>query len=77
MIQLSPLSVNPTIWSNTLKQFVGNLPMNCLSVFDNFVKLALKGLIIRSDDPHEYFPFGSEKNLFESVNIRLPGEPKN
>ena len=51
--------------------------MNCLSVFDNFVKLALKGLIIRSDDPHEYFPFGSEKNLFESVNIRLPGEPKN
>ena len=51
--------------------------MNCLSVFDNFVKLALKGLIIRSDDPHEYFPFGSEKNLFESVNIRLSGEPKN
>ena len=21
-------------WSNTLKQFVGNLPTNCLSVFD-------------------------------------------
>ena len=31
-------------WSNTLKQFVGNLPMNCLSVFDHFVGLALKGL---------------------------------
>ena len=76
MIQLSPLSANPTKWSNTLKQFVGNLPTNCLSVFDNFVKLALKGLIITSDDPHEYFPFGSEKNLFESVNIRLPCEPK-
>ena len=28
----------------TLKQFVGNLPTNCLSVFDHFVKLALKGL---------------------------------
>ena len=41
---LTPLSVNPTKWSNPLKQFVGNLPKNCLSVFDHFVKLALKGL---------------------------------
>ena len=39
-----PLSAIPTKWSNTLKQFVSNLPMNCLSVFDHFVKLALKGL---------------------------------
>ena len=42
---LYPLSANPTKWSNTLKQFVGNLPTNCLSVFDHFVGLALKGLI--------------------------------
>ena len=41
---VNPLSANPTKWSNTLKQFVGNLPMNCLSVFDHFVKVALKGL---------------------------------
>ena len=41
----NPLSANPTKWSNTLKQFIGNLPMNCLSVFDHFVKLALKGII--------------------------------
>ena len=41
---LNPLSANPTKWSNTLKQFVGNLPTNCLSVFDHFVRLALKGL---------------------------------
>ena len=41
---LNPLSANPTKWSNKLKQFVGNLPTNCLSVFDHFVKLALKGL---------------------------------
>ena len=41
----NPLSANPTKWSNTLKQFVGKLPTNCLSVFDHFVKLALKGLI--------------------------------
>ena len=38
----NPLSANPTKWSNTLKQFVGKLPTNCLSVFDHFVKLALK-----------------------------------
>ena len=40
----NPLSANPTKWSNTLKQFVGNLPTNCLSVFDHFMNLALKGL---------------------------------
>ena len=41
---LNPLIANPTKWSNTLKQFVGKLPTNCLSVFDHFVKLAFKGL---------------------------------
>ena len=39
-----PLSANPTKWPNTLKQFVGKLPTNCLSVFGHFVNLALKGL---------------------------------
>ena len=39
------LSANPTKWSNTPTQFVGNLPKNCLSVFDHFVGLALKGFI--------------------------------
>ena len=43
-ILLNPLSANLTKWSNTLKQFVGKLPTNCLSVFDHFVGLALKGL---------------------------------
>ena len=38
------LSANPTKWPNTLKQFVGKLPTNCLSVFGHFVKLALKWL---------------------------------
>ena len=28
----------------TDKQFVSKLPTNCLSVFDHFVKLVLKGL---------------------------------
>ena len=45
-IIVNPLSANPTKWSNTLKQFVGKLPTNCLSVFDYFVGLELKGLKI-------------------------------
>ena len=40
----NPLSANPTKWPNALKQFVGKLPMNCVSVFGHFVKLALKRL---------------------------------
>ena len=40
---LSLLNNNPTKWSNTLKQFVGNMPTTCLSVFDHFVGLTLKG----------------------------------
>ena len=46
LLSLNPLSANPTKWSNTLKQFVGNLPTNCLSVFDHFVGLALKDLSV-------------------------------
>ena len=40
----NPLSANPEKWSNTLKQIVDNLPTICLSVFDHFMNLALKGL---------------------------------
>ena len=43
---INPLSANPTKWSNTHKQFIGNLLTNSLSVFDHFVGLALKGLTI-------------------------------
>ena len=43
---INPLSANPTKWPDTLKQFVGNLPTNCVSVFDHFVKLKLKGLTV-------------------------------
>ena len=42
--EFDPLSANPTEWSNTLKQFVGKLPTNYLSVFDHFAELALKEL---------------------------------
>ena len=39
---LKLLNTNFTKWSNTFKQFVGNLPTSCLNVFDHFVKLVLK-----------------------------------
>ena len=42
--EVNPLSANFTKWSNTLKQFVGKLPTNFLSVFDHFVGFAFKGL---------------------------------
>ena len=47
LVQFNPLHANPTKWSNTLKQFVSKLPTNCLSVFDHFMKLALKGLSVK------------------------------
>ena len=40
---------------DTLKQFVGNLPTNCLSVFGHFMGLVLKGLI--------YMPFTDFLNI--------------
>ena len=40
----NPSSAKFIKWSNTPKQFVGKLPTNCLSVFDHFSGLALKGL---------------------------------
>ena len=54
---LNPFGANFTKWSNTLKQFVGNLRTSCLSVFDQFVGLALKGLIENS-----YFIPANKKN---------------
>ena len=47
-MNINPLSANFTKRSNTLKQFVGKLQTNCLSVFDHFVGLALKGLKVNS-----------------------------
>ena len=43
---VNPLSSKLTKWPYTLKQFVGNLPTNCLSVFGHFVGLALKRLTL-------------------------------
>ena len=77
----NPLSANPTKWSNTLKKFVGNLPANCLSVFDHFVKLALKGLscsrfdqsslreVFRKKDVLQNLAKFTEKHLFQSLSF--------
>ena len=42
LLGVNPLSAKLIKWPNTLKQFVGNLPTNCLSVFGHFVGLALR-----------------------------------
>ena len=39
---VNSLSASPTKLSNTLKEFLGNLLTNSLSVFDSFVGLAFK-----------------------------------
>ena len=49
IFNLNPLSTNFTKWSNTLKQFIDKLPTDCLSVFNHFVGLALKGLTARKN----------------------------
>ena len=49
---VNPLSAKFIKWSNTLKQIVSKLPTICLSVFDHFSGLALKGL--RAKDIYEY-----------------------
>ena len=63
---INPLSAKPTKWLNTLKQFVGNLPTNCLSLFDHFVGLALKGLnkgwVKRSFEKNSVFVRTANKN---------------
>ena len=46
ILHASPLCVNPRKWSDTLTQFVGNLPTNCLGVFDHLVGLAVEGLVL-------------------------------
>ena len=69
MRQFNPLSVNFTKWSNTLKQFVGNLPTNCLSVFDHFVGLVLKGL--RSKYHLKQITKTKEKNAATNENCIL------
>ena len=51
LVILISLSANPIKLSNTLKQFVGNLPTNCLSVSNYFLGgQRLKGYIDESNE---------------------------
>ena len=63
---LNPLSAKLTKWPNTLKQFVSNLPPNCLSVLGHFVGLTLKGLGF-IDDLFLIWT-GSEQELLDFMN---------
>ena len=55
-----------TKWPNTLKQFVGNLPTNCLSVFDFLVRLKLKELILCQ---FQLAPFGSGHTKYWTLEL--------
>ena len=61
------LSAKITKWSNTLKQFVSNLLTNCLSAFDQFVGLALKGL--REISKYLIHFFYMRYSLFQNVSL--------
>ena len=74
----NPLGASPTKWSNTLKQFVGILPTNCLSVFDHFVGMALKGLKDVLHNLHQLFTEGMWMMFSSLSNHRnLPTRFKN
>ena len=76
---VNSLSPNPIKWSNTLKQFVGNMPTNCLSVFDHFEGLALRGLIFcyGSSKIFTMSPNENDPDLFRGYFSRVPTEEKN
>ena len=73
--QINPLSANPTKLPNTPRQFVGNLPMNCLTVFDYFAKLAFKGLrlLISKNIWHNFAEKYSKISVFLAMLIQLWG----
>ena len=62
------ININPINWSDTLKQFVSKLLTNCLSVFDHFVGLVLKGLTTTKKLMERY---GTSTYLRESYTINL------
>ena len=67
-----PLSANPTKPSNTLKQFIGNLPTNCLSVFGHFMGLVLKGLMEPSESSPSFF--SNIKRIWANLLMSVPLE---
>ena len=69
-------SANFTKCSNTLKQFVGNLPANCLSVFDHFVRLALKVLTLqKTSESLPLLIFTMQEAVSENVMMSIHTKP--
>ena len=73
---VNPLSEKLTKWPNTLKQFVGNLPTNCLSVFGHFLGLAPKGvrqiaLEVRNCFITKYAVLPLTTLLFQKLNFSI------
>ena len=62
------LSANPKKWSSTIKKFVGKLLTNFLSVFDHFVELALKRLILTEDNS---WKLNLHENNFVKILIHI------
>ena len=55
----------------TLKQFIGNLPTNCLSVFDHFVGLALEGLIDSNISHNEFVLINNMLKEFDDMKEEI------
>ena len=67
-VDFNPLSANFTKWSNTLKQLVGKLTTNCLSVFGHFMRLPLNGLkVVLATFLLDYF-IRLKESTFETKN---------
>ena len=66
---LHPLSANPTKWSNARWRW-SKLPTNCLSVFDHFVGLTLKGLNKLHCNPLTHFMSLAEGVQKETSSIK-------
>ena len=64
---INALNANPTKWSSTLKQFVGKLPTNYLSMFDHLVGLVFKGFYFSQATESVVSCFECQKQLSRGV----------
>ena len=67
-IEVNLLSADFTKWPDTFKQLVGKFPTYCLSVFDHFVRLLLKGLIYSLKSAY-YLELNLEIMLIRNVKL--------
>ena len=66
-VQRYPLCANPAKWSNTFKQFVGCC-RRIIWVFDHFVGLAFKELIIKTSEWHQWLRSNVFIFIFEHIS---------